>query len=67
MARLPKIRASYSSDAAYLYRLIQAIERDPKRPNDWKRGVIDQLQQLANELMKAPTITVKSDAVKKAS
>lgn len=54
MARKPAIRVSYTNDANYLFRLIDAIERDDKRPVKWRKKLIAMTQQLAIEFTKAP-------------
>jgi hypothetical protein len=56
MARKPAIRVSYTNDANYLFRLVDAIERDTKRPTKWRKKVIAQVQALAIEFTKAPPV-----------
>lgn len=54
MPRLPAIRASYQNDANYLLRLVDAIERDSKRPLAWRKKMIVQVKALALEFINAP-------------
>lgn len=54
MPRLPAIRMSYTNDANYLFRLVNAIERDTKRPIEWRKKMIAAVQSLAVEFTKAP-------------
>lgn len=54
MPRKPAIRVSYTNDANYLFRLVQAIERDDKRPLKWRKKLIEMTQSLALEFTKAP-------------
>ena len=54
MPRLPAIRMSYTNDANYLFRLVNAIERDTKRPIEWRKKMIASVQALAVEFTQAP-------------
>lgn len=54
MPRLPAIRVSYQNDANYLLRLVDAIERDTKRPIPWRKKMISQVKALALEFINAP-------------
>jgi hypothetical protein len=54
MPRLPAIRISYTNDANYLFRLVNAIERDSKRPLEWRKKMIAAVQSLAVEFTQAP-------------
>ena len=54
MPRLPAIRVSYQNDANYLLRLVDAIERDTKRPLSWRKKMITQVKALALEFINAP-------------
>lgn len=54
MPRLPAIRVSYQNDANYLLRLVDAIERDTKRPASWRRKMIGLTKDLALEFINAP-------------
>lgn len=54
MPRKPAIRVSYTNDANYLFRLVDAIERDDKRPIKWRKKLVAQVQALAMEFTKAP-------------
>ncbi len=49
MPRTVQIRKSYATDVAYLSRLAQAVEKDPRRSEGWKRHVI----VLCNRMMMA--------------
>lgn len=65
MPRLPAIRVSYQNDANYLLRLVDAIERDTKRPTAWRKKMIVQVKALALEFINAPeagTVEVKKEA-----
>jgi len=53
MARTPKIRTSYSADAAFLMRLSQAVEKDPKRSPEWRAKIVAKLNDLATDLIQA--------------
>lgn len=64
MGRLPAIRVSYSNDANYLFRLVNAIERDNSRPSDWKARVIPMVQSLAMEFMEAPSASSSTEEEK---
>lgn len=48
MGRLPKVRASYRNDAMYMLRLAEAIDRDPKRTDEWKQESRRLLHQLVD-------------------
>lgn len=54
MPRKPAIRVSYTNDANYLFRLVEAIERDTKRPKKWREAIIAKVQSLALDFTKAP-------------
>jgi hypothetical protein len=54
MPRLPKIRVSYYNDAQWMLRLIHALQRDTKRPEAWRKDMIERLQVLATEFLSAP-------------
>jgi len=54
MPRKPAIRVSYQNDANYLFRLVDAIERDTKRPAAWRKKLATATQALAIEFTKAP-------------
>lgn len=54
MPRKPAIRVSYTNDANYLFRLQDAIERDEKRPAEWRKKLASMTQALAIEFTKAP-------------
>lgn len=54
MPRLPAIRVSYQNDANYLLRLVDAIERDVKRPLAWRKKMIVLVKALALEFINAP-------------
>lgn len=54
MPRKPAIRVSYTNDANYLFRLVEAIERDDKRPLKWRKEIIAKVQALAIDFTKAP-------------
>lgn len=54
MPRLPAVRVSYSNDANYLFRLVNAIERDSARPAKWRAEMCAKVQALAIEFTKAP-------------
>jgi hypothetical protein len=61
MPRQPKIRVHYRADAAYLLRLIYAVERDVRRPAEWRQQLVEKLQAVALELQAAPKIDGESD------
>ncbi len=46
MPRKVKIRTSYAADAAYLSRLLEAVEKDDKRTPAWKKRAIVHIQGL---------------------
>lgn len=56
MPRQPAIRASYNNDSLYLFRLVSAIERDTKRPKEWRQKMVKKVQELAMEFQKAPPV-----------
>ena len=56
MPRQPAIRVSYTNDSLYLFRLVNAIERDTKRSPAWRKKVIKMTQDLALEFQKAPPV-----------
>jgi hypothetical protein len=47
MARRPEIRVSYHNDMAFLIRLRDAIQRDPKQTPEWKAATIQHIDALA--------------------
>lgn len=67
MPRKPSIRASYTNDANYLFRLVDAIERDTKRPVKWRKKLIAMTQALATEFIKAPGVPMESESEKRVS
>lgn len=54
MPRLPAIRVSYQNDANYLLRLVDAIERDTKRPAEWRKQLATETRALALKFIGAP-------------
>lgn len=52
MARLPTIRKQYARDAAELYRLAEAINRDQEAPVEWKRVIMTRLYEVGDLLKK---------------
>jgi hypothetical protein len=46
MGRIVKARASYLSDAQYLIRLSQSVEKDTRHTPEWRREVLQALQIL---------------------
>jgi len=55
MARKVSIRVSYNSDARYMLRLKEAVEKD-KRDPEFSRNASSLLQDLAKLLIVGPTI-----------
>ena len=55
MARKVSIRVSYNSDARFMLRLKEAVEKD-KRDPEFSRNVSSLLQDLAKLLIVGPTI-----------
>lgn len=51
MGRPVQIRASYVADAQYLTRIARAVELDDKRPREWRKKVIDLLEELTGLFM----------------
>lgn len=62
MGRLPKIRVSYYNDAQYMMRLMHALQLDASRPEQWRKARIKELQELAQEFLKAPDPKMKGKA-----
>lgn len=56
MGRKATIRVSYSNDAKFLLRLKDAVERDKKRPQDWRKKVAAALNNLSVLLLTAPPV-----------
>ena len=46
--KVPSIRPSYASDAAYLVRLLSAVERDTRRDQPWRDKATAALQELVS-------------------
>lgn len=51
MGRKPKVRESYYSDAAFLTRLAQAVEEDPKGGKKFKTEAVRLLNETARHLL----------------
>ena len=46
MSRPIQVRASYTADASFLSRLLQAVEIDDRKDSKWRKEVITHLQRL---------------------
>lgn len=53
MAMPIKVRPSFQFDTAYLERLRQAIELDPKYTDEWKKTVYPMINRLRAALLQA--------------
>ncbi len=51
MARKPKLRASYTSDARSLLRILEAVENDSSASASWKAKVVELCTELNNLLL----------------
>jgi hypothetical protein len=49
-----KVRASYTNDAGFLNRLMQAIEADDARPKAWRDRALSLLRELSSHFLNAP-------------
>lgn len=52
------IRVSYRSDAAFLLRLVEAIDKDVRRPEPWRRQVKDLALRFVRKLLSAEQLSV---------
>lgn len=50
MGRNVEVRQTYQADALYLQRLIKAIEKDPRRTNEWKKTAVLNLKSVVSML-----------------
>ena len=53
MARPVAVRVSYRTDAAYLLRLEEAIEKDARQPESWRKNAKDLARKLSQMLLGA--------------
>lgn len=63
MSRDPRVRKDYMKDAQNLLQLTRAIKSDDKRPVEWRNDVIDGLKNLAEKLIKAPSVDTQLDLI----
>jgi hypothetical protein len=53
MAQPVKVRVSYRDDAAYLLRLEEAVGKDDRQPEDWRKETCKTLRDLSVRLLQA--------------
>ena len=53
MPRPVAVRVSYRTDAAYLLRLEEAIEKDARQSEDWRKKAKDLARKLSQMLLTA--------------
>lgn len=53
MPRVVSVRRTYQSDVAYLSRLAQAVEKDTRRKEKWRKKVIKYCNEIMMELINA--------------
>ena len=68
MAQPVKIRAAYREDAAHLLRLEEAIAKDGRQSEDWRKQTCQTLRDLSVRLLQAkggPIVEVEGPAESK--
>jgi hypothetical protein len=65
MSRPVATRANYRTDAAFLLRLEEAIERDPNQDDKWKSETGKMVRELAQKLLTAKQKRVEKAASRK--
>ena len=53
MSHFVQIRANYSSDTQYLFRLAEAIENDKEQPKEWRQQASIKIYELIQLFCKA--------------
>ena len=60
MSRPVAIRANYRTDAAFLLRLEEAVEKDPRQSESWKKKTRRLVRGLTQQLLTAEQARVRS-------